>query len=100
MTSLIATDYLHDPGAWVGEALCAQAWPDAWFPEAGQPGTSAKAICRRCPVRAACLEYALENRETFGIWGGTSERERRHLLDARASAVDKTGHHQPPARVA
>ena len=37
----------------------------------------------QCPVRPECLEYALEVRETHGIWGGLNEMERRALLRAR-----------------
>lgn len=44
----------------------------------------AKAICRRCPVREPCLEYALRIREPHGIWGGLNELERRQLLRQRA----------------
>jgi WhiB family redox-sensing transcriptional regulator len=33
-----------------------------------------------CPVRAQCLDYALETHQLFGIWGGLSERQRRHLM--------------------
>ena len=40
----------------------------------------AKAICRRCEVRADCLAYALRTREAHGIWGGLNELERRMLL--------------------
>ncbi|HXF72255.1 MAG TPA: WhiB family transcriptional regulator [Actinomycetota bacterium] len=40
----------------------------------------AKAICRRCEVRAECLAYALRTREPHGIWGGLNELERRLLL--------------------
>jgi WhiB family redox-sensing transcriptional regulator len=39
----------------------------------------AKAICRECPVRLECLEYALSIREPHGIWGGLTESERRLL---------------------
>jgi len=35
-------------------------------------------------VREDFLEYALDNGEKFGIWGGMSERERRRLRRARA----------------
>jgi WhiB family redox-sensing transcriptional regulator len=35
-------------------------------------------------VRDECLEFALDNGEKFGIWGGMSERERRRLRRARA----------------
>ena len=44
----------------------------------------AKALCVRCPVREICLEYALEVRETHGIWGGLNEMERRAVLRDRA----------------
>ena len=37
-------------------------------------------ICRGCPVSAECLEWALETRVRYGIWGGTTERERRRML--------------------
>ena len=42
----------------------------------------AKAICHECPVRDACLDYALSIREPHGIWGGLTEAERRLLVDA------------------
>ena len=37
---------------------------------------AAKAICSHCPVRAACRAYAVQSGELYGIWGGTTERER------------------------
>jgi WhiB family redox-sensing transcriptional regulator len=37
----------------------------------------AKAICRECPVRMECLDYAVRIREPHGIWGGLTESERR-----------------------
>jgi WhiB family transcriptional regulator, redox-sensing transcriptional regulator len=37
----------------------------------------AKDICAECPVKLLCLEYALESNETFGIWGGTTYKERK-----------------------
>lgn len=65
--------------AWQADALCAQTDPEAFFPEKGGSTRDAKSICASCTVRAECLEYALENDERFGIWGGLSERERRKL---------------------
>lgn len=65
--------------AWQAEALCAQTDPEAFFPEKGGSTRDAKRICTGCQVRAECLEYALQNDERFGIWGGLSERERRKL---------------------
>lgn len=65
--------------AWQTDALCAQTDPEAFFPEKGGSTRDAKKICTTCEVRAQCLEYALQNDERFGIWGGLSERERRKL---------------------
>ncbi len=64
---------------WQEQALCAQTDPEAFFPEKGGSTRDAKRICRACPVRDECLEFALEHDERFGIWGGLSERERRRL---------------------
>ena len=65
--------------SWQTDALCAQTDPEAFFPEKGGSTRDAKKICGSCEVRNSCLEYALENDERFGIWGGLSERERRKL---------------------
>ncbi len=65
--------------AWQEQALCAQTDPEAFFPEKGGSTREAKKVCASCEVRSQCLEYALENDERFGIWGGLSERERRKL---------------------
>jgi len=65
--------------AWQTDALCAQTDPEAFFPEKGGSTRDAKRICTSCEVRGECLEYALQNDERFGIWGGLSERERRKL---------------------
>jgi WhiB family redox-sensing transcriptional regulator len=61
-------------------AICAQVdVGDVFFPENGGSTADAKRICRRCPVRTACLDYALSNDERFGVWGGLSEQERRKI---------------------
>ena len=75
--------FLLEPDAedagWQDRALCAQTDPEAFFPEKGGSTREAKKICGTCEVRNSCLDYALENDERFGIWGGLSERERRKL---------------------
>lgn len=69
---------------WFAEGICAQTDPDAFHPEKGGSCAAAKAVCNGdddrppCPVRGQCLAWALEHHER-GIWGGTSERERRQL---------------------
>jgi WhiB family redox-sensing transcriptional regulator len=72
-------DLENDPLSWQADALCAQTDPEAFFPEKGGSTRDAKRICTGCEVKAQCLDYALENDERFGIWGGLSERERRKL---------------------
>lgn len=66
-----------NPLAWQADSLCAQTDPEAFFPEKGGSTRDAKRICAECTVSSECLEYALQNDERFGIWGGLSERERR-----------------------
>lgn len=85
-------DAPHDHGellvtAWQ-DALCAQVGGDLWFPEKGGSNTAAKRICAACPVRAECLQYALDNDIRFGIFGGLSGYERRKLTKTRVPRPD------------
>lgn len=72
---------------WRLQARCAEADPEAWFPppvnekSKADRETRKKAfqVCRACPVRNECLQFALENNIQHGIWGGMAERERRQL---------------------
>jgi WhiB family transcriptional regulator, redox-sensing transcriptional regulator len=65
---------------WVDQALCTEVdTGDLWFPEKGGSSRQAKRVCAGCPVRQACLEYALEHDIRWGVWGGTSERQRRSM---------------------
>lgn len=64
---------------WQAKARCLEVDPEIFFPERGGSSKAARAVCAECEVRVECLRYALGNREQFGIWGGTSERERRKL---------------------
>jgi WhiB family transcriptional regulator, redox-sensing transcriptional regulator len=73
------------PGPWAADALCAQTDPEIFHPEKGGNTRQAKAICQRCPVLVECRDWALETRQTMGIWGGLSWNERKTLLqDQRA----------------
>jgi WhiB family redox-sensing transcriptional regulator len=66
---------------WHQRALCAEIDPELWFPDKGDSKSSATAkhLCQLCPVKAECLEEALTEGRDFGVWGGTTERERRAL---------------------
>lgn len=82
----MATEENDEPDneAWQSQANCLGVDPDLFFPERGASTAEAKAVCAGCVVREQCLEYALANGEKFGIWGGTSERERRVIRRERA----------------
>lgn len=73
--------------AWQSQANCQGLDPDLFFPERGASTREAKTVCGDCAVKGDCLEWALAAGEKFGIWGGTSERERRRLRKARRSAA-------------
>lgn len=90
MADVALTIELDLPPEWVTGAVCAQTDPDEFFPNKGGTTRYAKAVCRGCPVREECLQYALDNHERFGIWGGMSERERRKL-ETRLSAGRPNG---------
>ncbi|WP_369250838.1 WhiB family transcriptional regulator [Streptomyces sp. R41] len=70
---------------WLRSAACAEADPDLFFP-VGTKGpalediAAAKRVCSRCPVTSECLAWALSNRQTSGVWGGTCEEERAALI--------------------
>jgi WhiB family redox-sensing transcriptional regulator len=76
-----------DVESWRGMAACRDTDPDLFFP-IGTTGIAvdqieaAKAVCRACPALEPCLEFALATHQESGVWGGTSEDERRKLRKA------------------
>lgn len=72
---------------WRDLAACRHADPELFFP-IGSTGPAlhqidqARRICQTCPVQAPCLTSALDHGLAFGIWGGTTEEERRALRGA------------------
>lgn len=70
--------------SWRSAAICRDTDPDLFFP-VGTTGYAlvqidrAKQVCDECPVKTECLDYALETNQDSGIWGGTSEEERRAI---------------------
>ena len=91
MRELYLLDGDSEDGGWQERGLCAQTDPEAFFPEKGGSTREAKKVCLTCDVRQDCLEYALENDERFGIWGGLSERERRKLKKRGCLVSASTG---------
>lgn len=68
---------------WMARGKCRDLDPALFFPSDGMGVQAAQRICAGCEVRELCLEHALANRVDHGVWGGTSERERRRLLRRR-----------------
>jgi WhiB family redox-sensing transcriptional regulator len=70
--------------SWRDHAACRDVDPELFFP-AGNAGPAllqigqAKLVCAACPVRIPCLEWAMASNQEAGVWGGTSEDERRAL---------------------
>jgi WhiB family redox-sensing transcriptional regulator len=71
---------------WGAGAVCLTADPDDLFVE-GAAQNQTKALCTGCPVRTECLAHALDHRIEHGVWGGTTERERRALLRRRPTVT-------------
>jgi WhiB family redox-sensing transcriptional regulator len=82
---------------WRARSACLQVNPELFFP-IGSTGPAvrqvdqAKLVCQRCEVRRACLEWALEEKQDHGVWGGLTEDERRSLRR-------RTARHRATARV-
>ena len=76
-----------DSTDWRGRAACRDTDPDLFFP-VGTTGLaveqieSAKAVCLLCEAQVPCLEFALATNQESGVWGATSEEERRKLRKA------------------
>jgi WhiB family redox-sensing transcriptional regulator len=71
---------------WFRDANCRGEDPGIFFPSSGEPAQHAYRICAQCRHEERCLEYALEHHVEFGqygIWGGTSENERRRIRRRR-----------------
>ncbi|MFD5898620.1 WhiB family transcriptional regulator [Streptomyces sp. NPDC060366] len=59
---------------------CAGADPELFFAHALATAqvAEAKAICATCPLKASCLQGALERGE-HGVWGGTDDDDRSRM---------------------
>jgi len=88
----MSAEVVADTG-WMDDGACVGADPDLFFPRRGDNDavTAAKAVCATCPVTSECLEYALAGQVKHGIWGGTSERERRRIRSLRWRARHARG---------
>lgn len=70
---------------WMDDAICREIGTDVFFPDGDASPRAAVEACRRCEVEIECLDYALRIGPVSGIWGGTTEGERRRLRRTRAA---------------
>ena len=69
---------------WRDHAACRDTDPELFFPDGtAEPALrrigAAKRICGTCPAQTQCLAWALDHGITNGVWGGTTEDERRAI---------------------
>lgn len=94
---------IYDPNvdrksmAWAEFGDCRGLDPEIFYPNTNLSSAAAvlqveraKAICRECVVVEQCLEYAIANRENYGVWGGQTERERYNTI-RRRQRLDRLG---------
>lgn len=87
MTSVESIYVRRDPREWEGDAACLgmKGGDDFFFPDNGPAAIDAAKWCvANCSVREDCLEMALDARIDEGVFGGTTARERRKIIRARA----------------
>lgn len=68
----------YDKDSWRDRANCKTVAPSIFFLDKDDKNalTQVKKICNSCPVQQECLDYAIQNTERFGIWGGLGYRGR------------------------
>ena len=71
----------------MAKGKCRDLPASTFFPSDGVGVDAARQVCATCPVREPCLEYALAQHIDHGVWGGTSERERRRIARTRRLAA-------------
>lgn len=76
---------------WMNSGNCNNYEQSVMYPNDTAGVQAAKVICRSCVIRVECLEYALTNREKYGVWGGQSEGARRKILRLRSKPVSHAG---------
>lgn len=81
--SSLADQLLTPSPAWREGAACRGEEVELFFSKDQQDQDRAIAMCESCPMLEPCREAAYEAEERFGIWGGTTETERRRFFRER-----------------
>lgn len=85
---------------WVDRGACKGKDTSLWFSEERGDIAAAVVICRSCPVRAICAEYAVLNGEEYGVWGGLTDAQIRRIRFDRGLAItDRRARGANPVKV-
>jgi WhiB family transcriptional regulator, redox-sensing transcriptional regulator len=68
------------PDSWQDRSACYGLDPEIFFPTTEEEAGLALSYCGLCPVRETCLAWAVYNGERYGVWGGTTEQQRRRII--------------------
>ncbi len=68
---------LFDRAPWMSVAACRGMDTEQFYPPRGGDVAGPRAVCADCPVRQECRDYAIAHGDPFGIWGGTTGKQRR-----------------------
>ena len=77
---------------WRADGACRSADPELFFPVSTGVVAVGKAlrICAGCGVRQQCLDFAMQNGEMNGVWGGTTAEERIRARRAQLRRARRT----------
>jgi WhiB family redox-sensing transcriptional regulator len=85
MSMKVYTKPLLRVWGWQKDAACRGMDSSVFFSPAKERGPSrrrreeaAQAICRACPVSGPCGRFARASQQEYGVWGGSTESERRY----------------------
>lgn len=93
---LLDPDFTEAQASWKDRAACKYLDPDEFDTEPlaqrprrkhGSHWAYARMICRECPVVRDCLNFAIDNDEPTGIWGGMTRSERTVEKKARGTSA-------------
>ena len=73
-------EQVSPPDHWQERAACYGLDPEVFFPTTEEEAGLALSYCGVCQVREVCLAWAVRNGERYGVWGGTTEQQRRRLI--------------------
>jgi WhiB family transcriptional regulator, redox-sensing transcriptional regulator len=68
------------PHHWQELSACYGLDPEVFVPTTEEEAGLALSYCSVCQVREVCLAWAVRNGERYGVWGGTTEQQRRRLI--------------------